>query len=108
MSAPLFLRWFVFRVGSRTAMSESSNKKSFCDPRHALAFHLARWRKRRGIPLKIMASDIGVAVSSLNGWETGKSLPSCDNLIALARYTGIEPCRLIRDPAGICRKAPTS
>jgi transcriptional regulator with XRE-family HTH domain len=87
-------------------MSKSSYKKTFCDPRLALAFHLANWRKQQGSSLKIMASDLGVAVSSLNGWETGKSMPSCDNLIALAYYTGIPPHCLICDPAEICSRRP--
>jgi transcriptional regulator with XRE-family HTH domain len=87
-------------------MDKHKPTKPFCDPRRALAHHLASWRKRRGISLKIMAAEIGVAVSSLNGWETGKSLPSCDNLIALARYTGIQPCRLICDPSESCSQIP--
>lgn len=47
-------------------------------------FKLAR--KMKNIPLKDAAKDLGVAQSTLSGWESGRMAPSIDGLTRAAQY----------------------
>ena len=47
-------------------------------------FKLAR--KMKNIPLKVAAKDLGVAQSTLSGWESGRMAPSIDGLTRAAQY----------------------
>lgn len=50
-------------------------------------FKLAR--KMKNIPLKDAAKDLGVAQSTLSGWESGRMAPSIDGLTRAAQYYGV-------------------
>jgi len=73
---------------------------SLCE---CLAAALKQWRRQHGIPLKKIADDLGVRLSTVQAWEAGKSFPGSDNLEALAQYTGLPRCVFVCDRAGQCR-----
>jgi len=58
------------------------------------------WRKARQLQLKQIASDLGVAIATVNAWETGRQFPSGSHIERLVIYTGLPPCRLF------CQMAP--
>jgi len=58
----------------------------------ALAFR--SWRQKSQIPLKQIASDLGVSTSTVSAWELGERFPSGDHFERLVEYTGLPPCRL--------------
>jgi transcriptional regulator with XRE-family HTH domain len=62
--------------------------------RHIFAANLRQWRKRQNYPLKRVASDLGIAVSTWNQWETGKRFPPAIFLDRLAAYMQIAVCQL--------------
>jgi len=62
--------------------------------RKLFAANLRQWRKRRGYPLKRVASDLGIAISTLSQWETGDRFPPDHSLDALAAYMQIAVCQL--------------
>jgi len=70
--------------------------------RSALSANLRMWRKRRGVPLKQAAGELGVAVSTWSQWEGSKRFPSDRMLILIAMYLQIPVCRLIRHPGSPC------
>lgn len=66
----------------------------------AMAFR--SWRLKNNIPLKNIAEDLGLALSTVNAWELGQRFPSGHNLEKLVNYTGVPPCRLFCINADQC------
>ena len=64
--------------------------------RQILSTQLRRWRLRQGLPLKQVATEIGVALSTFSAWESGARFPSAENLDVLAGYMKVNVCELLR------------
>jgi transcriptional regulator with XRE-family HTH domain len=73
-----------------------------CDIRANFAKAFGTWRRKNHIPLKQVAADLGIAVSTVNSWELGLRFPTGEHFQALADYTGLPPCRLFCIMADIC------
>ena len=63
---------------------------------------LHRWRIRRGLLLKQMASDLGVSLSLVSAWEKGDRFPSAPHLEQISSYTGIPTCQFLYPGPGDC------
>jgi transcriptional regulator with XRE-family HTH domain len=62
--------------------------------RQILAANLRQWRKLRNYPLKRVAGDLDIAVSTWSQWETGKRFPPASFLDRLADYMQVAVCQL--------------
>ena len=60
------------------------------------------WRLEQKIPLKVLASDLGVDISTISNWELGKRFPTGRHFEMLTDYTGLPPCRLFCVMAAKC------
>ena len=59
-------------------------------------------RKKRGITQDGMGNFFGISRQAISSWESGKSLPDIDNLIALARFFNVSlDYLLILDPTPV-------
>jgi transcriptional regulator with XRE-family HTH domain len=65
-----------------------------CDIRINFAKAFGAWRKKSNLPLKKIAADLGISLSTVNSWELGQRFPTAEHFQALVNYTGIPPCRL--------------
>ena len=81
-------------------MAQKPNFK--CDIRASFATAFRNWRVKNNIPLKKIAGDFGVAVSTVNSWELGERFPTARNFEKLVNYTGVPPCRLFCVMADKC------
>jgi len=70
------------------------NAKIRCDIRASFAIAFRNWRSKSQIPLKRIATDLGVSVATVNSWELGKRFPGGRHFEMLTDYTGLPPCRL--------------
>lgn len=52
---------------------------------------IAELRKLKNVSQKDIADAVGVSVFAVSKWETGKTLPTGDNLRKMAKYLGCEP-----------------
>lgn len=52
---------------------------------------IAELRKLKNVSQKDIADAVGVSVFAVSKWETGKTLPTGDNLRKMAEYLGCEP-----------------
>jgi len=76
-----------------------------CDIRGSFATAFRNWRLKNNIPLKQVATDLGVSIVTVNYWESGKRFPTGRHFEMLAEYTGVPPCRLFCVMADKCRPA---
>lgn len=67
-----------------------------------LANRLHRWRAEQQLPLKRVASDLGVSIAIVSAWENGDRFPSVEHLVALAGYMRCPVCHLLYDGTGAC------
>jgi transcriptional regulator with XRE-family HTH domain len=65
-----------------------------CDIRATLATAFRNWRLENNVPLKQVAVDLGVSISTVNTWESGKRFPSGRHFEMLVGYLGLPPCQL--------------
>ena len=65
-----------------------------CDIRASFATAFSTWRHKNNIPLKKIARDLGLSVSTINSWELGERFPTGRNFEMLVDYTGVPPCRI--------------
>jgi transcriptional regulator with XRE-family HTH domain len=72
----------------------AKNPKRQCDIRTSFATAFRTWRLKHNIPLKKVASDLGLAVATINSWELGERFPTGRNFERLVDYTGVPPCKL--------------
>lgn len=56
---------------------------------------LKKLRKEKGLTLKEAALELGIATSTLGGYEAGNREPGIDTVNILSRYYKIEPSYLI-------------
>lgn len=50
---------------------------------------LRQWRQAKSRKISEVAGEMGVHTSSWGHWETGRSIPSGENMLLLAKYTGV-------------------
>jgi phage repressor protein C with HTH and peptisase S24 domain len=53
-------------------------------------------RKRKGLVMQAIATHLGVDVAAVGNWETGKNLPSTENLLKTAEFLGVDAASLGR------------
>ena len=73
-----------------------------CDIRASFATAFSNWRRKSKIPLKKIAQDLGVSISTVSTWESGQRFPTGYNFEMLAEYTGLPPCKLFCVMADKC------
>jgi len=59
--------------------------------RNSFSGHFRSWRSQNGKPLKAVAQELGVGVTTVSQWELGRRFPTAENLEAIAQHTGIPP-----------------
>lgn len=67
----------------------------FSSVRRLFAERLRAWRMLNRLPLKTVARDLGVGISTVSDWERGNRFPSAEMLDAIGMHMGQPPCRLI-------------
>lgn len=72
----------------------------------ALARRLKTWRLSADLPLKHLAIDLGVSVSTVSQWENTRRFPSVSNLVRIASYMGTCVCCLLHEGTGDCPHPP--
>lgn len=70
--------------------------------RASFAAAFSNWRRKNKIPLKAIARDLGISISTVASWESGEYFPTGYNLELLVEYTGLPPCRLFCVMADKC------
>lgn len=77
---------------------------AYCAPASTLArilsARLRQWRLSRRIPLKRMAAELGVSISTISAWERGARFPSASHLERLSARTGLPVSRLLYEGPG--------
>ncbi len=73
-----------------------------CDVRASFATALRNWRRKHKIPLKAIATDLGLSISTIASWESGEYFPTGYNFELLVEYTGLPPCKLFCVMADKC------
>ena len=81
-------------------MAEKPNSQ--CDIRASFATAFRNWRLKNRIPLKKVAKDLDLSVSTVSAWELGERFPSGENFERLVDYTGEPPCKLFCIMANKC------
>ena len=62
--------------------------------REAFSTSFGRWRKQKAIPLKQVAAELGVSISTINAWERGERFPTGYHIELIVKYTRLTPCHL--------------
>jgi transcriptional regulator with XRE-family HTH domain len=75
---------------------------SQCDICASFARAFRNWRVKNHIPLKEIAADLGLSVSTVSSWEMGERFPTGRNFERLVNYTGVPPCKLFCVMADQC------
>ena len=65
-----------------------------CDIRASFATAFRNWRLKSNIPVKKIAEDLGITISTVSLWESGKRFPTGRHLEKIVDYTGVPPCQL--------------
>jgi hypothetical protein len=90
------------RANSRHALAVAQKPHFHCDIRASFACAFGNWRRQHKLPLKRIAQDLGLSLSTVSSWESGQSLPTGCNLEMLVEYTGLPPCKLFCVMADKC------
>lgn len=73
-----------------------------CDVRASFACAFGDWRRKKKVPLKRIAKDLGLSISTVSAWESGQRFPTGCNFELLVEYTGLPPCKLFCVMADKC------
>ena len=73
-----------------------------CEVRTSFATAFGNWRRKNKVPLKRIARDLGVSISTVSSWELGERFPTGCNFELLVEYTGLPPCKLFCVMADKC------
>ncbi len=73
-----------------------------CDVCASFAIAFSNWRRKNKVPLKKIARDLGVSISTVSSWELGERFPTGHNFEMLVNYTGVPPCKLFCVMADKC------
>ena len=80
-----------------------ASKPNFqCEVRASFATAFSNWRRKNKMPLKKIARDLGISISTVSAWELGDRFPSGRNFELLVNYTGVPPCKLFCVMADKC------
>lgn len=60
----------------------------------------------KGVTQKVLAEAMGVQQSAVSKWLAGETIPSADNLSALADYFQVVPAELIDDGTAVAAHKP--
>ena len=71
-------------------------------------YRFKQCRREKGLSQKYVAISLGVKAPSISDWENGKTNPTLENLIALARLLDVSTDRLLGIEKGIKEKSPPS
>ena len=52
------------------------------------------YSRKNGLALKTIARDLGLSISTVSSWESGRSFPTGSHFERLVEYTGLPPCKL--------------
>jgi transcriptional regulator with XRE-family HTH domain len=80
----------------------SHQPRFHCAVRASFAIAFRNWREKNAIPLKQIARDLGVSISTVSAWESGERFPSGYNFELLVEYTRQPPCKLFCVMADKC------
>jgi transcriptional regulator with XRE-family HTH domain len=69
---------------------------------------LHQWRQDRGLMLKEVANQFGVAEATWSRWEKQERFPSPGNLRRLAEFIGVPICCFFYPGPGSCPNCPGS
>ena len=58
-------------------------------------FRFKQCREQKGLSQKFVALSLGVKAPSVSDWESGKTRPTLDNLVALAKLYGVSADALL-------------
>ena len=89
-------------ANSRETLALARGLQFHCDVRSSFAIAFNNWRHKHGLPLKQIARDLGVSISTVSSWESGERFPSGYNFELLVNYTGLPPCKLFCVMADKC------
>ena len=90
------------RAGLKPRFVMASEPNFHCDIRASFATAFSAWRRKNRMPLKKIAKDLGLAVSTINAWELGERFPTGRNFEMLVNYSGVPPCKLFCVMADKC------
>jgi len=96
----------IYRLDGQAQLSQNISMgetgQFHCDIRASFATAFGNWRRKKKLPLKTIARDLGVSISTVGSWESGKCFPTGDNFELLVEYTGLPPCKLFCVMADKC------
>jgi transcriptional regulator with XRE-family HTH domain len=72
----------------------TQERKIQCDVCASFATAFTNWRLKNKVPLKQIAQDMGLSISTVSAWGTGDHFPSGRHFAMLVTYTGVPPCKL--------------
>ena len=90
------------RANSRQTPAVSTKPLFHCNVRASFATAFSNWRRKNRFPLKSVAKDLGVSISTVSSWESGECFPTGYNFEMLVEYTGLPPCKLFCVMADKC------
>jgi transcriptional regulator with XRE-family HTH domain len=73
-----------------------------CNVRASFATAFRNWRLQNDLPLKQIATELGVSIATVNAWELGTRFPTGRNFELLVNYCGVPPCKLFCIMADRC------
>ena len=77
-------------------------QKFDCDVCASFALAFNTWRRKNKVPLKQIAQDLGLSISTVSAWGAGEHFPSGPHFARLVTYTGVPPCKLFCVMADKC------
>lgn len=77
------------KAKSTSSSGKTGNSAKMSKVQSQLGKVLREWRTDKGLPLKHVASDLGVSISVVSQWERAKRFPSIQNLLQISEYTKI-------------------
>ena len=69
---------------------------------------LRKWRHERGLLLKEVAAEFGVAEATWSRWEKQQRFPSPSNLRLLSEFIGVPICCFSYSDPGSCPHCPSN
>ncbi len=79
-----------------------AQEKLHCDVCASFAIAFNNWRRKHNLPLKRIAKDLGLSVSTVSAWGAGEHFPKGRHFEMLVNYTGVPPCKLFCVMADKC------
>lgn len=74
-----------------------------CHLRRNFADAFRNWRRKKRLPQKQVAIELGFSIATISKWERGAGSPDMEHLELVIEYTGQSPCHLLCIHARRCR-----